>query len=710
MNKDQFTEWSQDGRHPANDDLLCFIDGELAPRASENVRLHLEACWYCRNRAEKFQTTISSFIDYRSQILQPLNNAPNNWSGFDSKLDKISSENITTSPSKRWLGFINRFFAGLARRVSSAFSFLFNQSGFNNFIRQSSPRSVRLTAITASLLIFSLVGVYFLWVGSFTVVSAEEILNRAANARQNEIKTKPEPVLYQQFQIKRRTARNQESVKEESLKIEVWQDTANLRIRQVVLPGLISESAQSGENKTQISGDIQPATLNSANSGTSEQQAMMADLAQILKANNFEPPHPLSIDGYRTWRNSLTNKQESVEEEKTDEGVSVLRLNTQVDIPVNEGQIISANLVVRARDFHPLEQRLRVKTSEGEQEYELRETSFAVMSLNSLTPGFFGDNPSLVTTAIEPAPLHSPASEITMGNDLANTANNSLSNVEANSEKPTKNISIQASPELEVEVLQLLHDVKADLGEQIEVRREPNGPIVISGIVETPERKNELLLALSSVKENPAVKIQINTIAEELARQKQQKAIKAAPAPSVEKFEIESNSFPAETDLHAYFARQGKVSDEAVRQYTVRIINRSSQAMSYLWAMKRLKGKFNGAELNKLTPEARGKWLQLVKSYARSYQNEIADLKRELQPVFGSSAVSSGTGEKISNDTELLQTIDQLFEIGSGNNQVIRAAFTTSSSQATTTALKTAQFWRSLSKAEALAANLQTAK
>ncbi len=708
MNKEQFTEWSQDGRHPADDDLLCFIDGELAPRASENVRFHLEACWHCRARAEKFQAAISSFINYRSQVLQPLNNTPNNWNSFDSKLNKISSEIVPVSPLKRWMGLTNRFFTGLGQQVSPAFSFLFNKVKFNNLRRQFSPRSLRLSAITALMLIFSFVAAHFLWFGSFTIVSAEEILNRAGNSRQKEIKSESEPVLYQQFQIKRRTSQNQELVKEETLKIELWQDTVNQRLRQIVLPEFSGEPVQAGENKNQNSNNIQPAALTITDVAPSNQQTIASELEQILKANNFEPPHPLSIEGYRTWRNSLSNKQETVEEGKTDDGISVLRLMTEIPAPF-EGQVISANLVVRAHDYHPLEQKLRVKTASGEQEYEMLETSFAVMSSNSLSPGFFGNNPSSAA-AIKPSLLVSPSPGITpMNNNLASLATNSIANVTENTEKSTKSISVQASSELEVEVLQLLHNAKADLGEQIEVRREPNGPIVISGIVETPERKNELLIALVSVRENPAVKIQISTVAEAVAQQKQQKAIKATPEPNVERVEVESNTFPAETDVRAFLARQGRDSNEASRQYAARVINRSSQAMNYLWAMKRHKERFSAVELRKLSPESRGKWLQLVKSHTRSYQNEIVALRGELQPVFGGSGVSGG-GSRINSDAELLQTIEQLFEIGSANNQVVRSAFITSSSQATTTAIRTPQFWRSLSQAEALAASLQTAK
>src|SRR5207248_1958014 len=178
----------------------------------------------------------------------------------------------------------------------------------------------------------------------------------------------------------------------------------------------------------------------------------------------------------------------------------------------------------------------------------------------------------------------------------------------------------------------------------------------------------QILSALRSVGGNPAVKIQINTVADAIAQQKQ---AKAQPKPSVENVEVEANTFPAEADLRAHF----NGSDQAVRQFAARMTSRSSVAMNYLWAMKRLKGQFTAADLQKLTPEAHGKWLNVIRSHARSYQSEIAALKKELQPVFGMSA-GAGDGVSINSDAELMRSVDRLFEAGSGGNQIVRQAFT----------------------------------
>src|SRR5205823_4595740 len=86
---------------------------------------------------------------------------------------------------------------------------------------------------------------------------------------------------------------------------------------------------------------------------------------------------------------------------------------------------------------------------------------------------------------------------------------------------PSPHLPVSPSPpiataELEVEVLRLLHQAGADLGEQLSVTRRPEGELRVEGIVETDQRKQEILRALNSVVSNPAVKVEVNTVAEAL--------------------------------------------------------------------------------------------------------------------------------------------------------------------------------------------------
>ncbi len=66
-------------------------------------------------------------------------------------------------------------------------------------------------------------------------------------------------------------------------------------------------------------------------------------------------------------------------------------------------------------------------------------------------------------------------------------------------------VHAMATAELEIELLRLLQQAKADLHEQIEVKRTPQNKLRVEGIIETDARKAELLFALAAVRGHPAV-------------------------------------------------------------------------------------------------------------------------------------------------------------------------------------------------------------
>lgn len=640
MNDQDPKNWKKGIQHPSDDDVLCFIDGELDQPSTGSVRLHLEACWPCRTRADKFQSAISSFVDYRAQILLPFTETPGKWSGFDGRLRGAILETADPSVFRRWWSAIQNLRRGL---------------------QNIDIRVARLTSISAATILLLAAGLYILFISSPTTVSAEELLTRALATRERELAAVGEPVVFQQLRVGRRSSNF-----EQTADVELWQDAANGRLKQIIRP---------------VAGD---------NSVTK----IPDDLNSVMRASGYEPP-PLIVAGYQSWRNSLVEKRDIVTNDNLEDGTPVLRLVTERTDRVDPGRIASSRLVVRQRDFHPVGQQFTVRTAEGDVEYEIRETSYAVMSLKSLTPGLFDDSVTAPMIATSKPATSDIASN--KGSEPEVPANGTISN--ANTGTAPAVTTAAANADLEVEALDLLHGVGADLGEQIEVRRMANGPVVITGVVETAARKNQILNALSSVSGNPAVSIQINTVSEEIARQKQPKA---QPKPNEENIEVETSTFPAEPDLRARFGDD----DQAVRQFASRTIARSSSAMNRLWAMRRLKGQFSPADLARLTPAARTKWLNVIRSHARSYLNELGSLKRDLQPIFGGSS-AAGDGMKITSDADLMSAIDQLFADGSTGNQVVRQAFTSGQG---VNAIRTPQFWRTLAQAEVLARSIADAR
>src|SRR5574341_580399 len=266
-------------------------------------------------------------------------------------------------------------------------------------------------------------------------------------------------------------------------------------------------------------------------------------------------------------------------------------------------------------------------------------------------------------------------------------------------------LPLAASAELEVEALRLLNQAGADLGEQITVNRQSDGLLHISGIVETDKRKAEVLAALSSISSNPSLRIEIQTVAEAVAAQRQ---TRPTPLPKQQQVQIAGNTMAAEPQLRAYFTGRVKDTDEAIRQYAARTVSLSNRGMDHLWAMKRLFNQFSPEEVRALTPEARAKWTGLIRSHARSYQQANESLRRELHPVFfaGQSFGLSSEGIAITDTNELDRVVNELFELGSSNDRIIRSAFTSSSGGVMTTVVTTPQFWQSLKNAEVLAARI----
>jgi len=56
-------------RHPSDQQLLHFADGEMTAPQSEDIRGHLKACWQCRNELEEIEQTISECVRYRKIVL-----------------------------------------------------------------------------------------------------------------------------------------------------------------------------------------------------------------------------------------------------------------------------------------------------------------------------------------------------------------------------------------------------------------------------------------------------------------------------------------------------------------------------------------------------------------------------------------------------------------------------------------------------------------
>jgi len=155
----------------------------------------------------------------------------------------------------------------------------------------------------------------------------------------------------------------------------------------------------------------------------------------------------------------------------------------------------------------------------------------------------------------------------------------------------------------------------------------------------------------------------------------------------------------------------GSTDEEAVRRFSAGVLNRSRAVMSTAGTLKKLAGRFSKDDLKSMTPEARGKWLGVIRGHARTVESEARRLRQDIAALFGGTGGGAGDpGISVDSDAELLAAANRLFAETAANDRVIRSAFTISSDGSSGAGVKGAGFVTQLMEVERLAASLQRAK
>src|ERR1700733_3105705 len=185
--------WTDSNRHIAEDDLLLYADGELSPRKAAKVHKHLESCWPCRVRVEKYQQIIFQLVDYVNlDLAANLPRPPNSWGSFTTQLRELANEPY---PRPGILGSLT----ALARNVFGRRELLYLASG-----------------VALLLLLF---GVFKPFVAR-PVAPGSELLRNSTTAEKQSLSRVVRPVIYQKLTI--RTGHK-------SFVREIWRDAANHR-------------------------------------------------------------------------------------------------------------------------------------------------------------------------------------------------------------------------------------------------------------------------------------------------------------------------------------------------------------------------------------------------------------------------------------------------------------------------------------------------
>lgn len=525
-----------------------------------------------------------------------------------------------------------------------------------------------------TLIALMLVGALLLTRTQAPRVNAADILRRSTIAEET-IAANPKIVLHRTINLEERRAHGGELLARH--RIEIWQSAAHgIRLRRIYdqQNGLVA-----GEwTKTDGTSTIY-------RRGTEPQARTAPDVAAgaILETGEL-----WRLDASARDFNALVARSAPV---TIQERASTYVLNHSSGASGDAQRLVRATLTLNKSDLRAIEQTLVVRRDGDEREYKFTEAGFEQKDANTVSLNLFQPDAELLGQIGHEgdAGKRSGAANVSHPSGLPNA-------------QPAERV---ASPELEIEVTYLLNQIKANLGEQVTMTRITGGALRVEALVETERRKEEILRALAPVINNPAVKVEVNTVAEAVKRQQREQS-KPRDATAVREVEVASNRIPADTELRAYFSARlvGDAIDEEINRYAGRVMNRSRQALLRASALKSLVKRFSPAEMHGLAPEAHAKWLTMIREHALAYRREVATLKQELRAVFGGSGESANAAVSEAN---LAEAAERLLQLSYATDEAVRSAFTISSDVRTAAAIKSGQFWRSLAEAEKLADAIQ---
>ncbi|MFN2531695.1 MAG: RNA polymerase sigma factor [Pyrinomonadaceae bacterium] len=423
-----------------------------------------------------------------------------------------------------------------------------------------------------------------------------------------------------------------------------------------------------------------------------ENEQLIAARWQIKNQAPIIYHHPSAqhglIDSEQLWQFGVTGKDftelvGTVEPLKLQAESSYL-VTTALDESIGGLELVKASLSID-RNLRPTEETLIIKRGAESHEYR-----FVVITSEQVL------SKDVEPTLFDPV---SAANSSSVGRERQSSTAALISSPALIAKRP-------ASAELEVEVASLLNSATGDRAEQLTLTRDSDGLLRVEGIVESKERKNQLIAALSSVHENPSVRINISASSE------------LQPQPSSDSANITARETDAtaetiavDDELRKYLSgssRNPNELDAGVRQFSAQTVNGAYRALFHAIQLEQIVNRFNNVDMHSVTPDARAKWLAMMRGHAAAIERELGNLSEGLQPIFlfADSLSRTAPEQDIDKDEELSRDVRRLHKLTNGVVNAIRSAFTISA-KSSSVAIKSPQFWKSLIDAQTLASRIK---
>jgi RNA polymerase sigma factor (sigma-70 family) len=326
-------------------------------------------------------------------------------------------------------------------------------------------------------------------------------------------------------------------------------------------------------------------------------------------------------------------------------------------------EVVEAVLVIDRRSMRAVEEDYQVRDAEGVHSVRLRETSYEVRAAGTFDDGVFD-----------------------VGRDFDKDSRHSRMEPDH-----LENTAPDTAP-LELQVLTDLMQAGEKAGEQVDVHRDrQTGIVAVTGVVDTPERKQVLIDAIAPLAGNPHLRIALYS-ADELpqpsptqrSRRKRNQILTQPASPiEVDSYEAASSKIPADAVLRAHFQSiglNGARLDAAVHAFASQVCSQSLEAQQHAYRLAQLAAEFTPGDLARLDTDSRLQWLVLVSNYSEALNGDLRLLRSELRGVFGDTIASlppniQNSLSPLTSPTELAAASRSILSETARLNQQVQSAF-----------------------------------
>jgi hypothetical protein len=306
-------------------------------------------------------------------------------------------------------------------------------------------------------------------------------------------------------------------------------------------------------------------------------------LTARFEAAHYDSQDPLSARAFQAWRDQQAVKTDDV---STVSGPRSVIESYRIQTLVPTGDVASATLTLRATDLHPVDGKLEFRDQEFIEFTELTE------------PPAGGDGATVAHNVEVPVRPSVPSGSAA----FAPKASASISD--------------------ELQVLSALHQIGADLGDPIEVKRS-GGQVMVSGVGVPAQRQqpiHDMLDSLPNVSVNFANPAAVSP---------------GAPATSDGAAAPDSARSAPASKIQARLEQQlgGRAEFE---RFSSQVLDANDAAMSRAYALRGLAQRFPASAETELDAAGRRELRAMASEHAAALAAQIAGIQRVLNPVLAS--------------------------------------------------------------------------